>query len=53
MKYHWSKDALFFQNLVVPRPTEHRILIKKLHEEIGHFGEMWTLAEVKKGFFLA
>jgi hypothetical protein len=22
MKYHWSEDTLFFQNLVVPRPVE-------------------------------
>jgi hypothetical protein len=27
------------------------MLIEKIHEEIGHFGEMWTLAEVKKRFF--
>ncbi len=52
MKYHWSEDILFFQNLVVPtRPIEWRMLIEKIHEEIGHFGEMWTLVEVKKRFF--
>jgi hypothetical protein len=27
------------------------MLIEKIHEEIGHFGAMWTLAEVKKRFF--
>jgi hypothetical protein len=27
------------------------MLIEKIHEEIGHFGEMWTLVEVKKRFF--
>ncbi len=42
---------MFFQNLVVPRPIERRMLIDKIHEEIGHFGEMRTLAEVKKRFF--
>jgi hypothetical protein len=26
-------------------------LIKKVHQEIGHFGEMKTLAEIKKWFF--
>jgi len=36
MKYHWSNDTLFFQNLVVPRPTERKMLIEKIHEEIGH-----------------
>jgi len=51
MKYHRSKDTLFFKNLVVPRLVERRILIEKIHKEIGHFGEMWTLDEVKKRFF--
>jgi transposase InsO family protein len=27
------------------------MLIEKIHEEIGHFGEMRTLVEVKKRFF--
>jgi len=27
------------------------MLIEKIHEEIEHFGAMWTLAEVKKRFF--
>ncbi len=51
MKYHWLEDILFFQNLVVPRPIKQRMLIEKIHEKIGHFGEMWTLVEVKKRFF--
>jgi hypothetical protein len=50
MKYHCLEDTLFFQNLVVPRPAEWRMLIEKIHEDIGHFGEM-PLAEVKKRFF--
>ncbi len=36
MKYHWSKDILFFQNLVVPRHVERIMLIEKIYEEIGH-----------------
>jgi hypothetical protein len=51
MKYHWSKDTLFFYNLVVPRPAECKMLIEKIHEEIGHFGATRTLVEVKKRFF--
>ncbi len=51
MKYHWSKDPLFFQNLVVPKPIECRMSIEKIHEVIGHFGAMRTLAEVKKRLF--
>jgi len=31
--------------------TGPRMLIKKIHEEIGHFGAMRTLAKVKKRFF--
>ncbi len=27
------------------------MLVEKIHEEIRHFGEMWTLIEVKKRFF--
>jgi hypothetical protein len=27
------------------------MLIEKIHEEIGYFGEMQTFAEVKKRFF--
>jgi hypothetical protein len=51
MKYHWLEDTLFFQNLVVPRHVERIILIENIHEEIVHFGEMWTLTKVKKRFF--
>lgn len=51
MKYHWSEDTLFFQNLVVLRIAKQRMLIEKIHEEIRHFGEMWTLTKVKKRFF--
>ncbi len=51
MKYHWSEDTLFFQNPVVPRLTKWKMLIEKIHEEIGHFGEMRTLDRVEKRFF--
>jgi hypothetical protein len=40
MKYHWSEDTMFFQNLVIPRPTKRRTLIEKIHEEIIYFGAM-------------
>jgi hypothetical protein len=36
MKYHWSKDISFFQNLVVPRLVERIMLIEKINEEIGY-----------------
>jgi hypothetical protein len=37
--------------LVIPTPIEKRTIIEKIHEEIGHFGESWTLVEVKKRLF--
>jgi hypothetical protein len=51
MKYHWLEDTLFFQDLVVPMFIERKVLIEKIHEEIGHFGEVWTLDEIKERFF--
>jgi hypothetical protein len=51
MKYHWSEYTMFFQNLVVPRLAKWRMLIEKIHKEIGHFGEMRTFIEVKNRLF--
>jgi hypothetical protein len=51
MTYHWSEDTQFFQNLVVRRPAEQKMLNEKIHEEFGDFGEMRTLGEAKKRFF--
>jgi hypothetical protein len=31
MFYHWSKDTIFFQNLVVLKPIKKKILIEKVH----------------------
>ncbi len=50
LNYHWREDTLFFKNLVVPKP-EKKLLLKNIHEEIGHFNEGKTLAKVKKIFF--
>jgi hypothetical protein len=35
---------------VVLRPAKPRMLIEKIHEEIGHFGAMLTFVKVKKRF---
>jgi hypothetical protein len=51
LNYHWRKDTLFFKNLVMPKLKERHVLVKNIHEEIGHFNERRTLAEVKKRFF--
>jgi hypothetical protein len=51
LNYHWREDTLFFKNMVVPKPKEKHVLVKNIHEEIGHFNEGRTLVEVKKRFF--
>jgi hypothetical protein len=35
----------------MPKPEEIHVLVKNIHEEIGHFNEGRTLVEVKKRFF--
>ncbi len=51
MRHHWLENTLFFQNLVVLKLAERRMLIEKIHEEIRHFGAMQTFVEVKKKLF--
>jgi hypothetical protein len=40
-----------FKELVVPKPKECKQIIVDLHDEIGHFGEGRTLAEMNKRYF--
>ncbi len=35
----------------MPKLEEKQVLVKNMHEEIGHFSEGRTLAEVKRRFF--
>jgi len=35
----------------MPKPEEIHVLVKNIHEKIGHFNEGRTLVEVKKRFF--
>jgi hypothetical protein len=51
LNYHWREHTLFFKDLVVPKPEERHVLVKNIHEEIGHFSERRTLVRLKKGFF--
>ncbi len=37
LNYHWREDTLFLKNLVVPKREERQMLVKNIHEEIGHF----------------
>jgi hypothetical protein len=40
-----------FQDLCVPRLDERKQFILDSNEEIGHFGEGCTLAEINKWYF--
>jgi hypothetical protein len=51
LDYYWREDTLFFKNLVVPKLEEKKVLVRNIHEEIGHFSERRTLVEVMKRFF--
>ncbi len=46
-----ERRYVILQNLVVPTPEERQVLVKNIHEEIGHFSEGRTLAKVKNRFF--
>ncbi len=36
---------------MVPKLEERHVLVKSIHEEIGHFSDGRTLVEVRKRFF--
>ncbi len=44
--YCWKEQKLFFKTLLVPKPEERMSLVKQMHEDLGHFGEQRTLAEI-------
>jgi hypothetical protein len=44
--YCWKEQKLFFKSLLVPKPEERVSLVRRMHEDLGHFGEQWTLAEI-------
>jgi len=35
----------------VPKPEERVSLVRRMHEDLGHFGEQRTLAEVRRRYF--
>jgi hypothetical protein len=49
--YGWREQKLFFKDLLVPRPEERVPLVRQMHEDLGHFGEHRTLAEVRRKYF--
>ncbi len=51
MQYHWHEDTLYFQHILVPKFEDKFLIMKKMHNEIGHFGEAKKFVEIKKWFF--
>jgi hypothetical protein len=49
--YCWKEQKLFFKALLVPKLEERVSLIKRMHEDLGHFGEQRTLAEIRRRYF--
>jgi len=49
--YCWKEQKLFFKALLVPKPEERVSLVRRMHEDLGHFGEQRTLVEVRRRYF--
>ncbi len=49
--YCWKEQKLFFKALLVPKSEERVSLMRQMHEDLGHFGEQQTLAEVQQRYF--
>ncbi len=49
--YYWKEHKLFFKTLFVPKPEERVSLVKRMHKDLGHFGEQRTLAEIQRRYF--
>jgi hypothetical protein len=49
--YCWKEQKLFFKTLLVPKLEERLSLVKQMHEDLGHFGEQRTLAEIRRKYF--
>jgi hypothetical protein len=50
-KYCWKEQRLYFKGLIVPKPEERMSLVSQMHEDLGHFGEQRTLAEICRKYF--
>ncbi len=49
--YCWKEQRLYFKGLFVPKPEERAALVIQMHENLGHFGEQRTLAEIRRRYF--
>jgi hypothetical protein len=51
MNYHRQDQMIYFKGLFVPKPKEIMGLIIQMHEDLGHFEEQRTLAEMYRRYF--
>jgi hypothetical protein len=49
--YCWKEQRLYFKGFLVPKPEERMSLVSQMHEDLGHFGEQRTLAEIRRKYF--
>jgi len=49
--YYWKEQRLYFKGLLIPKPEERMSLVSRMHEDLGHFGEQRTLAEIRRRYF--
>jgi hypothetical protein len=49
--YNWKDERLYFKGLYVPKPEERMELVSQMYEDLGHFGEQRTLAEICRRYF--
>jgi hypothetical protein len=49
--YCWKEQRPYFKGLFVPKPEERTALVIQMHEDLGHFGEQRTLAEIRQRYF--
>jgi hypothetical protein len=50
-QYCWKDGKLYFKGLYVPKPEDRLMLVTQMHEDLGHFGEQRTLAEICQRYF--
>jgi hypothetical protein len=51
INYCWQEQRFYFKGLFVPKPEEKMALVVQMHEDLGHFGEQRTLAEICCRYF--
>ncbi len=51
MHYCWKDKRFYFKGLCVPKPEDRLKLVTQMHEDLGHFGEQRTLAEICQRHF--